>query len=90
MLESIRPEIRQYLLEGEHERLPFSRAERSLVYQRAKNAPSEKAFGTMTEVYQNGHEFISHSMRPAEEADVGSFRVKVGSDQCKQPYSRRC
>jgi len=33
--ETIRPEIRQYLLEGDNEAVPFSRAQRSLVYQRA-------------------------------------------------------
>jgi glutamate synthase domain-containing protein 2 len=86
MLESIRPEIRQYLLEGDHEKLPFSRAQRSLVYQRAKNAPSEKAFGTLTDVYGAGHEFISHSIRPVHEASVSSFRVRVGGEQCAQPY----
>src|SRR5205823_12126614 len=30
--ETIRPEIRQYLLEGDNEAVPFSRAQRSLVY----------------------------------------------------------
>jgi glutamate synthase domain-containing protein 2 len=38
--EAIRPEIRQYLLEGDNEAVPFSRAQRSLVYQRAKNVES--------------------------------------------------
>jgi len=86
LLESIRPEIRQYLLEGEHERVPFSRAERSLVYQRAKNAPSERPFGTLSEVYRSGHEFISHSMQPVHEADPATFRVRIGGEQCRQPY----
>ena len=34
--EYIRPEMRQYFIESEHEAAPFSRAARSLVYQRAK------------------------------------------------------
>ncbi len=38
--EAIRPEIRQYLLESDKEAVPFSRAQRSLVYQRAKNVES--------------------------------------------------
>ena len=33
--ELIRPEIRQYLLESDSDAIPFSRAQRSLVYQRA-------------------------------------------------------
>ena len=34
--EYIRPEMRQYFIEGNREAMPFSRAQRSLVYQRAK------------------------------------------------------
>ena len=37
LVEGIRPEIRQYLLEADGDKLPFSRAQRSLVYARAKN-----------------------------------------------------
>ena len=44
--EEIRPEIRQYLIEGDHDETPFSRSQRSLVYARAKNESSERAFGT--------------------------------------------
>ncbi len=35
LVEGIRPEIRQYLLESDSDALPFSRAQRSLVYSRA-------------------------------------------------------
>ena len=73
LVEGIRPEIRQYLLEGDAEQLPFSRAQRSLVYARAKNEGSDKPFGTLSDVYQNGFEFISHSMRPAPLSDPCSL-----------------
>lgn len=36
LVEAVRPEIRQYLLESDSDALPFSRAQRSLVYSRAK------------------------------------------------------
>lgn len=36
LIEGIRPEIRQYLLEADDEATPFSRAQRALVYSRAK------------------------------------------------------
>src|SRR5580698_1285141 len=36
LLEAIRPELRQYLIEDEHDPLPFSREQRTLVYRRAK------------------------------------------------------
>ncbi|VVN67448.1 hypothetical protein PS723_00188 [Pseudomonas fluorescens] len=49
LIEHIRPEIRQYLLEGDDDELPFSRTQRSLVYARAKNQSAEKAFGTLYE-----------------------------------------
>ena len=87
LVEGIRPEIRQYLLESDSDALPFSRAQRSLVYSRAKNQTSEQPFGTLIDVYQSGFEFIGHSMRPAPLTDPASFRVVVGGPQCSQPYS---
>ncbi len=36
LLESFRPEIRQYIIESDHDEVPFSREDRALVYQRAK------------------------------------------------------
>lgn len=87
LVEAIRPEIRQYLLESDSDALPFSRAQRSLVYARAKNEASDKPFGTLIDVYESGFEFIGHSMRPAPLADPSSFRVIVGGPQCSQPYS---
>jgi glutamate synthase domain-containing protein 2 len=86
LLESVRPEIRQYLLESDREQLPFSREQRSLVYQRAKDQASEKAFGTLTDVYGDGHEFIGHSARPASPGDPAAFRVRIGGPQCREPY----
>ena len=87
LVEGIRPEIRQYLLESDSDALPFSRAQRSLVYSRAKNQTADKPFGTLIDVYQPGFEFISHSMRPAPLSDPDSFRVTIGGPQCSQPYS---
>ncbi|MBM7060437.1 FMN-binding glutamate synthase family protein [Pseudomonas sp. UL073] len=87
LVEGIRPEIRQYLLEADGDMLPFSRAQRSLVYARAKNESADKPFGTLTDVYQNGFEFIGHSLLPADHADPSTFRVSIGGPQCAQPYS---
>ena len=74
--EAVRPQIRQYFVEGENDGTPFSRSQRSLVYARAKNEGSERAFGTQLNVYQRGYEFIAHSTRPAKIADPRSFRVE--------------
>ncbi len=87
LVEGLRPEIRQYLLEGDGDKLPFSRAQRSLVYARAKNQGADKPFGTLLDVYRDGYEFIGHSLCPAPLADPASFRVSIGGPQCRQPYS---
>lgn len=85
--EEIRPEIRQYLIEGDNDKTPFSRAQRSLVYARAKNESSDRAFGTLVDVYQNGYEFIAHSTRPAAVADPATFRIPIGGHDGAAPYS---
>jgi glutamate synthase domain-containing protein 2 len=87
MVEMIRPEIRQYLLEDEDEATPFSRAQRSLVYQRAKAISSDHPFGTLVDVYAHDYEFMQHSMRPTDPVDPRSFRITIGNDQCTRPYS---
>ncbi|HEX8615816.1 MAG TPA: FMN-binding glutamate synthase family protein [Telluria sp.] len=87
--ESIRPEIRQYFLEDDTEAKPFSRNQRSIVYQRAKLETDKRPFGTQLDVYEAGYEWINHSMAPAP---VGShdFRIEIGNHpSCPraQPYS---
>lgn len=84
-LEFIRPEIRQYFIESENEKAPFSRAERSLVYQRAKNDTDARAFGTELDVRADGHEWVSHSLAPTHLVSQ-DFRVTVGAGRA-QPYS---
>jgi glutamate synthase domain-containing protein 2 len=54
LLEYIRPEIRQYFIEPDHEAAPFSRQQRSLVYQRAKGAPDRRPCGTQLDVHAHG------------------------------------
>ncbi|MEY4160449.1 MAG: hypothetical protein RLZZ136_1070 [Pseudomonadota bacterium] len=87
LVELVRPEIRQYLLESEEEATPFSRAQRSLVYRRAKAVSSDQPFGTLQNVYAENYEFIKHAMRPVDAANPQSFRITIGNDQCTQPYS---
>jgi glutamate synthase domain-containing protein 2 len=87
MAELIRPEIRQYLVEADEEAAPFSRSQRSLVYQRSKGEPGEQPFGTLMDTYRDGYEFVAHSMMPAKAADPATFRIAIGNEQCAQPYS---
>ena len=86
IFESIRPEIRQYFLEEENARTPFSRAQRSLVYQRAKAESDKRPFGTQLDVAADGYEWINHSLHPRQIASH-DFRVDIGNAACTQPYS---
>ncbi len=85
MLEYVRPELRQYFIESDREAVPFSRAQRSLVYQRAKGEPDNRPFGTQLDVTLSGYEWINHSMQPTTLA-THDFRVVIGAS-CAQPYA---
>ena len=84
MLESIRPELRQYFFENDTDDTPFSRAKRSLVYQRAKQQLDKRPFGTEEDVYEDRYEWINHSMRPFHIAN-SQFKIKVGGKDCRAP-----
>jgi glutamate synthase domain-containing protein 2 len=94
VLEFIRPEIRQYFIESDTEAQPFSRAQRSLVYQRAKGEPDNRPFGTQLDVGVEGYEWINHSLQPTK-LDGHDFRLWIGGQPgqplpgvapCSQPY----
>ena len=85
LLEFIRPEIRQYFIENETEATPFSRAQRSLVYARAKGQSDKRPFGTQLDVDQAGFEWLTHSMAPTT-ITHHPFRTTVGNSACSQPY----
>lgn len=84
LLESIRPELRQYFFENDQDDTPFSRAKRSLVYQRSKQQLDKKPFGTEEDVYAERYEWINHSMQPAHITN-SDFRIRVGGKDCTQP-----
>jgi glutamate synthase domain-containing protein 2 len=88
LLEYIRPEIRQYFLEADHDAAPFSRAQRSLVYARAKGDSDKRPFGTQLDVSADGYEWINHSVAPTKIASH-DFRIPIGTAQngCTQAYS---
>jgi glutamate synthase domain-containing protein 2 len=86
MLEAVRPELRQYLIEDERDPVPFSREHRALVYRRAKNVQDSQPLGTVKDVNAVGYGWISHSIRPVGISDP-DFRVVIGGPDCRQPYS---
>ncbi|MPS29058.1 FMN-binding glutamate synthase family protein [Pigmentiphaga sp.] len=86
LFEFIRPELRQYFFEDDTKAAPFSRNQRSIVYQRAKQDIDKRPFGTQEDVYERRYEWINHSMAPVHIENF-DFRVTVGGPDCTQPYS---
>ena len=85
LLEEIRPEIQQYFIESNMDGRPFSREERSVVYQRAKGERDTLPFGTQRDVYEHGYEWINHSIAPVEPRSDDP-RVRIGAKLCAHPY----
>lgn len=86
LFEMISPEIQQYFIERATDGRPFSRNQRSLIYQRAKNIDSNTPFGTQIDINQKNYEGIKHSIFPTQ-VNKELPRVLVGGKDCKQPYS---
>ncbi|SEQ12940.1 FMN-binding glutamate synthase family protein [Flavobacterium urocaniciphilum] len=87
VLESLGPEIRQYFVETDLDGKPFNRLQRSIVYQRSKKETDSMPFGTQLDVYQDGYEWINHSIRAISFSTVNENpRVQIGSSQCTKPY----
>lgn len=85
LLENFRPEIRQYFLESDEDEVPFSRQQRSIVYQRAKDLESTTAFGSIKNLNEVGSEWFLHSGN-SHKIKNSDFRVRVGNERCTQPY----
>ncbi|WP_446720134.1 FMN-binding glutamate synthase family protein [Loktanella sp. S4079] len=86
LFEGIRPEIRQYLIESDQDEQPFSREQRSLVYQRAKGVEDKRPFGSHERVYEAGYSWLTHSVQPVHFSDT-DFRINIGGPKCAKPYS---
>ena len=86
LLEFIRPEIRQYFIEGDNDKTPFSREQRTLVYSRSKAVADEIPFGTTLDVMAPGYQWINQSLAPTH-LPSHDFRIEIGGKDCKQKYS---
>jgi len=86
--EWLRPKLYQYFVESDTDGRPFSRIKRNIVYQRAKAVNDTAPFGTQLNVYDEGYEWMNHSISPADPHKIDHHpRVLVGGKNCKQPYS---
>lgn len=86
--EWLRPKLYQYFIESDTDGRPFNRLKRNIVYQRAKGVNDTTPFGTQLKVYDEGYEWMNHSINPINAHDLDDHpRVTVGGPHCKQPYS---
>ena len=86
LLEQIRPEINQYFVETNTDGRPFSRNDRSVVYQRAKGELDTLPFGTQRDVYAPATSGSTIRWRRSSPITTHA-RVVVGGAACTQPYS---
>lgn len=88
VMEDLRPKLYQYFIESDTNGRPLSRIYRSVVYQRAKRERDTTPFGTQLEVYEEGYEWMNHSINALDAHALDAHpRTKVGSPACTQPYN---
>ena len=63
-IETIGPELRQYIVANDKEEMPFNRSERSWIYATAKKEKNTFGFGTTEQLYEIGYPIIKHSTFP--------------------------
>ncbi|RZK39555.1 MAG: FMN-binding glutamate synthase family protein [Pedobacter sp.] len=87
-MEELRPKVYQYFVESDTNGKPFNRLNRSLIYQRAKKENDTIPFGTQLDVYENGYEWLSHSIVAISHHELEpNPRVVIGGPDCEKPYS---
>lgn len=88
LMEAMRPKLYQYFVESDTDGRPINRIDRSTIYQRAKKELDTMPFGTQFNVYEEGYEWMTHSIAPKDFHKLNHDpRVVVGNKDCKQPYS---
>lgn len=87
-MEAMRPKVYQYFVESDTNGTPYNRLNRSLIYQRAKKELDTIPFGTQLDVYENGYEWLSHSIMAISHHNLNlDPRVLIGGPDCLKPYS---
>lgn len=84
--EAIRPEWHQYFIESDTDGRPYSRVQRTLIYERAKDISGLQPFGTELDVNSLEYEWLTHSISPRPKSEK-HFRIDVGGKDCTKPYS---
>ena len=68
-------------MESDIDGRPISRIFRSVVYQRAKGDIQTIPFGTQLDVYNEGYEWLSHSLGAIDSSECDNqVRINVGNN----------
>lgn len=87
-MEDIRPKMYQYFIESDIDGRPVNRIDRSTIYQRAKRQMDTMPFGTQLNVYEEGYEWLSHSINARDFNTLNHDpRIWIGNKDCLHPYS---
>ena len=93
IIETIGPELRQYLVAGDKEEQPFNRDERRWVYATSKGQNNNFGFGTTEQLYGLGYPIIKHAAFPTPEDPshgkahaVPCLKLMGGARGRRRPY----
>jgi len=87
-MEELRPKMYQYFVESDIDGRPINRVDRSTIYQRSKREMDTIPFGTQLNVYEEGYEWMYHSIAPKDFRTLDhNPRILIGNKDCKQLYS---
>ena len=82
LLESVRPELRQYIVANNRDELPFNRGQRTWIYASSKRENNYQGFGSDKDFNDPGHIFINPAMMP--------YPIKPGHTNFDDPYFLPC
>ena len=80
LIESIGPELRQYLFASDTEERPFNRVERSEVYRKAYNIDSAFSFGSQQN-FDATEIKLRHSLFPVDRGNLEPFSLTFGEER---------
>lgn len=84
----MRPKIYQYFVESDTEGRPFDKTQRDVIYNRAARTEDTSAFGTQLNVYEEGYEWMNHSIAAIDYTKLDQHpRILVGGPGTKQKYN---
>ena len=88
LLEELGKFLRQYMFAADREEMPFNRAQRTYVYQAAKNISTTRAFGSTRDIRPAGSVlFVNCGFATLEEEALKTQAITFGAQTAKTPYA---